>query len=439
MIGWLTARCPLDLVDKVWVERRMVWMAQRIGIDRMRNAIVVLPTREFFPDPYTADEGAVRKCMDRICGYMAIDPASVTLEIVADESMPGAVGLYEMGERSHIRIARSQLDYPPGLLATLAHELAHEILLKGGHLKPEDRDHERVTDLLPAFLGLGILIANPTIHTSTVSDGNMSYFAISKQGYLSSVMFGYALALFAFVRGERRTPWDWHLRRDARLTLRAGLRFLHRHGDSLFHPDTVDLRVEAPTVSSVSDRLSSPSPTVRLAALWDVSESGLTTPEMLPVVESRLEDRDPMVQCTAIRTLGSFGATAAGVIPRLIAAIWQGPTECRVAALQTLGEIGAAPAEVVPELGATLRGQHVDLIRAAAGALSSYGPVAASAEPDLLDALERAALVDDHERMSALLAALTAVGPAVSTRVRAHLANRDPEALRNAMRALRQR
>ena len=122
----------------------------------------------------------------------------------------------------------------------------------------------------------------------------------------------------------------------------------------------------------------------------------------------------------------------------MIAAVWQGPTECRVAALQTLGEIGAAPAEVVPELGATIRGQHVDLIRAAAGALTRYGPAAAPAEPDLLDALERAALIDDHDRMSVILAALMAVGPDVSTRVRAHWADRDPEALRNAMRALRQ-
>ncbi len=36
----------------------------------------------------------------------------------------------------------------PQVAATLAHELAHVHLLADKRLKPEDEDHERVTDLL---------------------------------------------------------------------------------------------------------------------------------------------------------------------------------------------------------------------------------------------------------------------------------------------------
>ena len=228
------------------------------------------------------------------------------------------------------------------------------------------------------------------------------------------------------------------MRTDARLTLRAGVRFLRRRGDSLFHPDTVDLRAEVPSVSNVRDRLASPSPTIRLAALWDVSESALITPEMLPIIEACLGDCDSQVQLTAIRTLGAFGATAAGSVQRLIAAVWQGRLDSRIAAIQTLGEIGAMPEEVVPVLGACLRENHSSAVATAAGALAHYGSAAAPVEPDMLNALEKAALVDDHDRMTGIIAALIAIGPDARSRVRAHMAGRDPEALRNALRAFRE-
>ncbi|MBX9626456.1 MAG: hypothetical protein K2X82_21830 [Gemmataceae bacterium] len=60
MLGWLFPRCPVGTVDKAWVERRMRWLAGRFGADRLRRAVVVRPTPEFFPDPYDA-EGWTRR------------------------------------------------------------------------------------------------------------------------------------------------------------------------------------------------------------------------------------------------------------------------------------------------------------------------------------------------------------------------------------------
>ena len=169
---------------------------------------------------------------------MGVNPATLTLEVRPDADMPGAAGLYQVGDRSHILIAESKLGTPPELLGTLAHEVAHELLLKGKHLTADTSDHELVTDLLPVYLGTGVLLANATVRVSSETSGGWHFWSISKQGYLSSITLGYALAVFAFVRGEEQPAWANHLRTDAAVTLKAGLAYLRKTDDTLFHTDT---------------------------------------------------------------------------------------------------------------------------------------------------------------------------------------------------------
>jgi hypothetical protein len=54
MFGWFTPKSPLDTREKTWTEKRMRWPADQLGIDRLLDAQVVLPTPEFFPEPYNA-------------------------------------------------------------------------------------------------------------------------------------------------------------------------------------------------------------------------------------------------------------------------------------------------------------------------------------------------------------------------------------------------
>lgn len=350
--------------------------------------------------------------------------------------MPGAVGLYEQRARSVILVARSQLADPAWLLATLAHELAHELLLKGGHLTADAPDHELVTDLLPVFLGVGVFGANATVRSKAWHDGNLEWFQISKQGYLSSVVLGYALAVFAHARGEDRPAWAADLRPDARETLWAGLRYLGRTGDTLFGPDTAGPPPGPPTPADVADRLGDRSPTVRLDALWDVVEHGLPADGVLPAVERCLGDKDEGVREEAVRTLAAFGPAAAAAVPRLIQAAWYATPAIRVAAAEALRGVGGDPAEVVPALAKNLRDGNPDVVRAAAAALGRYGPAATGVEPELLAAVEAAAAVND-DHLPDLLAALRVVVPDPRGRLRAHYAGRDPDGLRLALGMLR--
>jgi hypothetical protein len=413
----------------------MLWLAHRFGVARMRSVRVILPTNEFFPDTFAGDWDGAREYLDLMCRYMEIDPATVSLEVIADDNMPGAAGLYEMRARSNICVAESQLAAPPQLLATLAHELAHELLLKGGHLTQDAADHEQVTDLLPVFLGTGVFLANATVQSSSESTGTWHSWSISRQGYLNSSALGYALAVFAYVRREDCPSWAVHLRPDAAATLRAGLGYLRKTGDSLFRPDTADATHTSPTAAAVAEQLSHRSPTFRLAALWDIGEYQLLTTDLLPTIQARLLDKDADVRCQAIRTLGQFGTAAVGAVPKLIEAAWYGQLAHRAAAARTLGEIGAAPTEVVPMLAAFLRDEASEVSCAAAAALARYGPAAAAAEPHLLTAMESAALTD-YPRLVHLVAALRAVSPDPRARLREHFAGADKELRRLTLGAL---
>jgi hypothetical protein len=434
MFGWFAPKCPLDTWEKTWTERRMRWLADRFGAERLLQTRVVLPTD--FTLPFGRDDKSLRRLFDRVCDCMGVSPEKVVLQFVDDEDplIDGAAGLYQQRRRSIISVRRSQLDDPERLLATFSHELAHELLLGGGLLDRDVSDHEWVTDLLPVFLGIGIFLANGTIRDWSTSSGTTSWSWMSRQGYLPSRMFGYAFALFAFVRGETDPPWAHHLRLDASAALHAGLRFLRKTGDSLFTPDTIHDKLQPLTPAAALDRLRTGTPTFRLATLWDIRDESLTDPEVLAAVRACLDDRDPHIVAEAAHTLATFGPAAEESVPRLVDLLWHGSSKIKIGVAEALGAIGSRPANVVPELTALLEAEEdLKVVGAAAGALRCFGAAAASAVPLLLNALKPALLATDGECARCLLAALRAASDDPRRQLQNHFT--DPELLRLALDA----
>src|SRR5258708_402611 len=118
MFGWFRPQAPLDLPEKLWVDRKMGWLAQTVGMARPREA----------------------------------------------------------------------------------------------------REHEYLTDLLTVFLGLGVFAGNSVIRevSYTYLDSGSHYWGIGRWGYLSERLFGYALSVFAWARGETGQAWAAHLRPNVR-------------------------------------------------------------------------------------------------------------------------------------------------------------------------------------------------------------------------------
>jgi hypothetical protein len=205
----------------------------------MLDAQVILPTLEYFPDPYDDNPEAAEKLLQRVCGYMRVARSRIEFEIFPDETeelreiLPSwgdssgkfTAGLYVHDEMkdadmegawseqkcSVVAIRSTLLKDPLSLVATVAHELGHVILLGGGRMLRETVDHEPMTDLLTVFLGLGVFTANSAGRFKQYQDVRSQGWSMQRLGYLTEQIYGYALARFAMERGEEKPEWTTHL------------------------------------------------------------------------------------------------------------------------------------------------------------------------------------------------------------------------------------
>lgn len=258
--------CPVDPATREWIDRRWAWLEREFGRDGPRKCQVVLPRPEFFPDSFQGTEADAQRMLQRVCGYLGIDPESVELVLYEDRNpvhegrwRQGTAGLYEEQGKFRIWVEAANLDDPLTLVATLAHELGHVHLLGHRRISPEADDHEPLTDLLTVFLGLGVFTANSVIRERHWHAGEVSMWSMSKSGYLSMPMYGYALALFSRARGEERPAWAKHLRPDVRAALNQATHFL-TEGLYLSGPVTSPADAGPPDSTSASDQEERPAP-----------------------------------------------------------------------------------------------------------------------------------------------------------------------------------
>src|SRR5262245_36042514 len=248
MLSWLlSSSCPVPPDRKGWIEQGLNWLCREFGRERMLRRQFVLPTSEYFPDPYDKSPETVEHLFARVCGHMEVNRQRVKLQVFRDAARTQhaafgegvherAAGLYSresLGWET-IAIEESQLDDPMTLVGTMAHELAHVHLIGDRRLNSELPDHEPLTDLLTVLYGLGIFTANAMIRESTWRGAGSSGWSVGRQGYLTGPEYGYAFALLARERGETSPEWLNHLRLDVRSACKQGLRFLEKSNDSQF-------------------------------------------------------------------------------------------------------------------------------------------------------------------------------------------------------------
>jgi hypothetical protein len=243
-MSWFTPKCPVEVEDKVWIEESMLWLIEEFGDDPLRNCTVILPTDEFFPDPFSEEEDDVRALVDRVCGYMGVKPERVELRFFTDEDaalrleMPycessgaGIAGHYRKRRGKYvIGIESAQARDPTVLVATIAHELGHARLLGEGRLHAGREDHEPLTDLLTVFLGMGVFTGNAVFSFRQWTDGFSQGWQTERRGYMTEEMFGYALGLFAWVRGESSPGWSKYLKGNVGAYFKSGHKYLEKSG-----------------------------------------------------------------------------------------------------------------------------------------------------------------------------------------------------------------
>jgi hypothetical protein len=244
MFGWFRPISPCDAAAKLWVEGRLKWLTRQFGLHILLERAFILPTNEFFPDPYDGSPKAVRCMFRRVCTYMDVDPDVVELKLFNDRAAgPTVIGFAagtwqgrdEPWQKNIVRIERSTVDRPSDLVGTMAHELAHQRLLGEGRAEANAFDNELLTDLTAVYHGFGVFLAN----NPRKSTGELAYWpgtTLRRPEYLSEPMLGYAMAHIAWFRDEDRPAWAKALRWAPRATFKEALRYLKETTDSTFQP-----------------------------------------------------------------------------------------------------------------------------------------------------------------------------------------------------------
>jgi len=233
---------PLPEEDRRFVEAAFGLFAQEFSWAPLQRPVVV-PTAAYFPRDWRGgDDDELADLFAMLCRAMDVAPERVRVEIFSDDLDPvqrlvpfgesarsGPAGLFidrSDGDRFVIGVAVSQLEHAGSLVATIAHELAHVHLLGDRRLSVEHPDHERLTDLLVVFFGLGIFTANAAFQFSQWRRGGTQGWATQRLGYLDEPALGHALACYAHVRGESKPRWAEYLAHGIQVYLRRSLREL---------------------------------------------------------------------------------------------------------------------------------------------------------------------------------------------------------------------
>ena len=219
----------LEVGEKEWIEKRLLWLRDQFGLDPLRRPPLE-PTSSILPDQWDASDEAGADLLDKLCGFMRVDPARLQLHYYSESeshdlesafagetNRSGPAGLFfhpEDKSKLVIGLEDSGLARPAALTATICHELGHVHLLADQRINRDEEDSEPLTDLLTVYFGAGIFNANTAFQFNQWTDNTHQGWSTRRMGYLPEHMWGYALASYAWMRGEKNPSWARHLREN---------------------------------------------------------------------------------------------------------------------------------------------------------------------------------------------------------------------------------
>lgn len=247
MINWFAPKCPVDEETRLWLEDSFRWLVDELGAEVLLEAPIVLPTEEFFPDVFRGREEDVPPLLARVCEYMDVEFEQLELRFYSEKPFDfsfklleiekengGTAGYFQTGETKYlIGIETAQLTNPTALVGTLAHELGHVILLGEDRVSATEEDHEPLTDLLTIYYGLGVFTANSVFSFSQFTNTFGQGWQAQSRGYLTEEMFGYALALFAWLRAEKNPAWARFLNVNVKSYFKNSLKYIESNSDEI--------------------------------------------------------------------------------------------------------------------------------------------------------------------------------------------------------------
>lgn len=239
--------CPIPEDTRIWMENALIWLINQFGEQKILTVKTLVPSQEDFPIQFNGTKQVAYDVLPIVAQKMDIEPSRINLDFYNEqllqikgdagftlygqqyEDQNYSSGLY--GGKNHdgkfsIALEIGQLKEPDKIIATLAHEIAHIKILGEGRLKEND---EYLTDLVTVFFGFGIFNANAAFKFYTDADK----WAYSKQGYLTQQEWGYALALYAYIRSEKKPDWIKYLTPNIQSDFKKSEAFINDNTDKV--------------------------------------------------------------------------------------------------------------------------------------------------------------------------------------------------------------
>jgi len=164
-------KCPIKQEDEMWITQHLEWLDENAV--SLVDQPTFLPTKEYFDWTFTGSESDADFVLKQVGRYCRIITEGINLEFYSEESIEldrglitqkeegaGSAGMYVQNEgQFSILIDVQQLKKPLSLIATIAHELSHFILMGQRNIELEGVENEWLTDLLAIANGLVFLLA----------------------------------------------------------------------------------------------------------------------------------------------------------------------------------------------------------------------------------------------------------------------------------------
>jgi hypothetical protein len=416
IFNWLQARPPLRLREKVWTETEFHGLLGKLGVQRLREVEVLLPTSRYFStiDFSTSDD--IQQLLKEVGQHLGMKTDHIEFHFESEGANFKPCVIEQ--KNTYIEIPSLLLEDAESMIALFIRELNRDYLIRNDWLQGDEINHHGVVDLCTVLVGGGVFSANTSLKERNRVDGSLEVWEMWKQAHSPARIFGYALALFSVIRDERKPLWSSYLTPDAQQAWKQGRRFLLKSSDCVFniHNPTAPLAIG---VTAVANRLRQAEPSIRLHALWTLMQYGDDAQQVLGSIEPLLDDPDSVVRNTAIDLIGHLGiASAAGKL-RIVELIDDRDSEIAASAINAAASLRIPMYEKMEKdrsfADALLWLLQSDatpaMLVSIARAMMIYGVEAEFLAKPLLPALRNSLVRCESDTISMILQALNATVP----------------------------
>lgn len=442
MFGLFKSKPPLGPLEKAWTENRMQWLASEFGLSRLIETPTLVPDYAGIPDATNYDEAIV--LLDFLRAWINIDAPDVRLQIHGAVVTPDMISKPDdIDNPVVVSIRQEDFEHRDTLIAALSRGLAYGAMAERGLNEVVAADNGWTAELLPAFLGLGAFAANATIQDSNYSDAIYTSWSVARRGPLPSRVFGYAMALRHLVRGDQTHAWSSMLRQDAKVAFEEGIKYLQKTGDSIFNHESTQQQPGTPSLESLADALKNGTPSRKIAAMWDLSESAAsdnTTDSHRDRIGDLLMDcvrsREADVRTVAVAALPKFDKTPHGA-QEIAEALTDSSSDVRATAAGALGDfVGVDDLTLVQDLMTALKDDCDEVVFGAVSSLAKFGSAAEPATKTILSRLRRGFVNCNDGEAWLFMNALVQIADDPESKIRAIFDESDVEYLDDALALL---